>query len=124
MLFYFILCLDAYFCLFPLLHNVQGFDDSALISLAFERTGLRRLSLSASKVTDASLIAVAQLLAQLTELELALCEMVTDRGALRLTQLRHLQLLNIIDSGITQEGQQAVSAAVCCDAADIIAAVS
>lgn len=92
--------------------SAQGFDDSGLISLAFKLTGLRRLSLSASKVTYASLIAVAQLLVQLTELDLALCQMVTDRGALRLTNLRHLQLLDNIASGITDEGQQSVYAAV------------
>lgn len=84
-----------------------GFDDAALNSKACSLTGLRRLSLSDAEVTDAPLLVVLQ---QLTEVKLANCSGVTDRGVRWLARLPILQVVDVGSGSAVSAG--AVAAAL------------
>lgn len=69
-----------------------------LMSLLFRLTGLKRLSVTAAQITDASVFAVGQLLKHLTELELTECLSVTNRSVAELTGLQHLAMIEAEDA--------------------------
>lgn len=86
----------------------QGFDDYALVKLACNLTNLKRLSINgATEVTDLSLVAVGQLLRQLTELELSNCKL-TDKGVQQLMGLPQLLVLEAM--GVVDVSMDAVAA--------------
>lgn len=60
-------------------------------------------------------------MSHLTELELTLYGLVTDKGARQLTGLKQLKLLEASSSGITQAGEHALYAALGADSADAAA---